>query len=171
MVLQVRPMMEVYEKYLGPYPFWNDGYALVETPYLGMEHQGAIAYGNKYLNGYLGRDFSRIGLHFDYIIIHESGHEWWGNAVSAQDIADLWIHEGFCTYSESVYVEGMYGKSKAQEYINAKKSTVSNKSPIRGVVGVNNEGDGDMYNKGMLILNTLRHIVKNDSLWFYKLDL
>ncbi len=163
---QVKPMLEVYEKYLGPYPFWNDGYALVETPYLGMEHQGAIAYGNKYLNGYLGRDFSRIGVNFDYIIIHESGHEWWGNAVSAADIADLWLHEGFCTYTESIYVEGMYGLEKASEYINAKKSSVSNKSPIRGVPGVNHEGDGDMYNKGMLFLNTLRHVVKNDSHWF-----
>lgn len=169
---QVKPMLAVYEKYLGPYPFWNDGYALVETPYLGMEHQSAIAYGNDYKPGYAGSDFSYIGLNFDYIIIHESGHEWWGNSVSCKDIADLWIHEGFCTYSEALYVEGMYGKKKAQEYINAKQKTVGNTSPIQGIYGVNNEGDGDMYNKGMLFLNTVRTHINNDSLWFaaiYKL--
>ncbi len=163
---QVKPMMAIYEKYLGPYPFWNDGYALVETPYLGMEHQGAIAYGNNYKTGYAGSDYSRIGLDFDYIIIHETGHEWWGNSISCKDIADMWIHESFCTYSEALYVEGMYGKKKAQEYINAKKETIDNKAPIQGKYGVNNEGDGDMYNKGMLFLNTLRTVVNNDSLWF-----
>lgn len=169
---QVKPMLTIYEKYLGPYPFWNDGYALVETPYLGMEHQGAIAYGNGYKTGYAGTDFSKIGLDFDYIIIHETGHEWWGNSVSCKDIADLWIHEGFCTYTEALYVEGMYGKKKAQEYINAKKDGIDNLLPIQGKYGVNNEGDGEMYNKGMLFLNTLRTVVDNDSLWFasiYKL--
>lgn len=163
---QVKPMMACYEKYFGPYPFWNDGYALVETPYLGMEHQGAIAYGNKYKIGYDGRDFSGIGLDFDYIIIHESGHEWWGNSVSCKDLADLWIHEGFCTYSESVYVEELYGKKKAQDYIHAKQKGVANKEPIQGKYGVNNEGAGDMYNKSCLFLNTLRTVVNNDSLWF-----
>lgn len=163
---QVNPMMAVYEKYFGPYPFFNDGYALVETPYLGMEHQGAIAYGNQYLTGYAGRDYSGIGLDFDYIIIHESGHEWWGNSVSCKDVADLWIHEGFCTYGESVYVEGLYGKKKAQDYINAKKEKVDNKAPIHGIYGVNSEGDGDMYNKSCLFFNTLRTVVDNDSLWF-----
>ena len=163
---QVKPMLTIYEKYLGPYPFWNDGYALVETPYLGMEHQGAIAYGNGYKIGYAGTDYSKIGLDFDYIIIHESGHEWWGNSVSCKDIADMWIHESFCTYSEALYVEGMYGKKKALAYINAKKDGIDNKFPIQGTYGVNSEGDGDMYNKGMLFLNTLRTIVDNDSLWF-----
>lgn len=163
---QVKPMMACYEKYFGAYPFWNDGYALVETPYLGMEHQGAIAYGNKYKIGYDGRDFSGIGLDFDYIIIHESGHEWWGNSVSCKDLADLWIHEGFCTYSESVYVEELYGKKKAQDYIHAKQKGVANKEPIQGKYGVNNEGAGDMYNKSCLFLNTLRTVVNNDSLWF-----
>ncbi len=169
---QVKPMLSIYEKYLGPYPFWKDGYALVETPYLGMEHQSAIAYGNDYKTGYAGRDYSRIGLNFDYIIIHESGHEWWGNSVSCKDIADLWIHEGFCTYTEALYVEGMYGKKKAQEYINAKKPEITNKEAIQGVYGVNNEGSGEMYSKGMLFLNTLRTAINNDSLWFasiYKL--
>lgn len=163
---QVKPMMACYEKFLGKYPFWNDGYALVETPYLGMEHQGAIAYGNQYKTGYAGIDFSRIGLDFDYIIIHETGHEWWGNSVSCKDIADMWIHEGFCTYSEAIYVECMYGYDMAMRYVNAKKPTVDNKQPVVGVYGVNEEGDGDMYNKGMLFLNTLRHVVNNDSLWW-----
>ncbi len=163
---QVKPMLACYEKYLGKYPFWNDGYALVETPYLGMEHQGAIAYGNKFKTGYAGIDFSRIGLDFDYIIIHETGHEWWGNSVSCKDIADMWIHEGFCTYSEAIYVECMHGYETAMKYVNAKKPTVGNKHPIVGVYDVNEEGDGDMYNKGMLFLNTLRHVTNDDSLWW-----
>jgi aminopeptidase N len=163
---QVKPMLSCYEKYLGKYPFWNDGYALVETPYLGMEHQGAIAYGNKYKTGYAGIDFSRIGLDFDYIIIHETGHEWWGNSVSCKDIADMWIHEGFCTYTEAIYVECMYGYETAMKYVNAKKPTVGNKHPVVGIYDVNEEGDGDMYNKGMLFLNTLRHVTNDDSLWW-----
>lgn len=163
---QVKPMMECYEKYLGKYPFWKDGYALVETPYLGMEHQGAIAYGNKYLTGYAGRDFSRMGLKFDYIIIHETGHEWWGNSVSCKDIADMWIHESFCTYSEAIYVECLHGKDTALIYVNAKKPSVGNKSPIVGIYGMNEEGNGDMYAKGSLVLNTVRHIINNDPLWW-----
>lgn len=164
--MQVKPMLKCYEKYLGKYPFWNDGYALVESPYLGMEHQGAIAYGNKYLTGYAGTDYSRIGLDFDYIIIHESGHEWWGNSVSCRDIADMWIHESFCTYTESMWVECNYGRDTALKYINAHKGHISNKSPIVGVYGVNEEGNGDMYSKGSLFLNTLRSITNNDKLWW-----
>ena len=163
---QVKPMLEAHEKYFGKFPFWNDNFKLVETPYLGMEHQTAIAYGNDYKKGYAGSDYSRIGLDFDYIIIHESGHEYWGNLVSADDMADLWIHEGFCTYSEALYVEHLFGYKKAIEYINAKKPSIGNKKPILGEYGYNNEGDGDMYNKGMLFLNTLRHIINNDELWF-----
>jgi aminopeptidase N len=163
---QVKPMLLCYEKYLGKYPFPNDGYALVETPYLGMEHQGAIAYGNKYKTGYDGKDFSGIGLDFDYIIIHETGHEWWGNSVSAKDIGDMWIHESFCTYSEAIYVECMFGKEKALAYINSKKKSVQNQHPIQGPYSVNEEGSGDMYNKGMLMLNTLRTLVNNDKLWW-----
>lgn len=163
---QVKPMMACFEKFMGPYPFYEDGYKLVETPYLGMEHQSAIAYGNKYMTGYAGMDYSRIGLDFDYIIIHETGHEWWGNNVSMQDIADMWIHEGFCTYSEAIYVECMYDYDKGQEYVDAKKATVANKEPIIGQYDVNNEGSGDMYNKGMLILNTLRHVFDNDDKWW-----
>ncbi len=164
--MQVKPMLKCYEKYLGKYPFWNDGYALVETPYLGMEHQGAIAYGNKYLTGYAGTDYSRIGLDFDYIIIHETGHEWWGNSVSCNDIADMWIHESFCTYTESIYVECMFGKDTAIKYINAHKAHIGNKEPIVGPYGVNEEGDGDMYAKGALFLNTIRSIVNDDTRWW-----
>lgn len=163
---QVKPMLHCYEKYLGKYPFWKDGYSLVETNYLGMEHQSAIAYGNRYLKGYAGHDFSRIGLDFDYIIIHETGHEWWGNSVSCKDIADMWIHESFCTYTEAIYVECMFGKIRALDYINAKKVTIGNKAPIQGIYGVNEEGDGDMYNKGMLMLNTFRTIFNNDTKWW-----
>lgn len=164
--IQVKPMMKCYEKYLGKYPFWNDGYALVETPYLGMEHQGAIAYGNKYLTGYADTDYSRIGLDFDYIIIHETGHEWWGNSVSCSDIADMWIHESFCTYTESIYVECMFGTDTAIKYINAHKAHIGNKESIVGPYGVNEEGDGDMYSKGALFLNTIRSIVNNDTRWW-----
>tara|TARA_B110000908_G_C10250817_1_gene451929 strand:+ start:831 stop:2498 length:1668 start_codon:yes stop_codon:yes gene_type:complete len=163
---QVKPMMAAHERYFGKFPFWNDNYKLVETPYLGMEHQTAIAYGNNYKTGYNGYDFSRIGLDFDYIIIHESGHEYWGNLISCGDIADLWIHESFCTYSEALYVEDLFGYKKSLAYINAKKPTIENKHKILGKYLVNEEGDGDMYNKGMLFLNTIRHIINNDELWF-----
>jgi len=163
---QVGPMMSCYEEWLGAYPFWKDGFALIETPYLGMEHQSGIAYGNDYLTGYAGSDFSRIGLTFDYIIIHEAGHEWWGNNVTSLDIGDMWIHEGFCTYSESLYVECMNGYETAMDYVNAKKPTIGNREPIQGPYGVNKEGNGDMYNKGMLMLNTVRHAVgDDDELW------
>ncbi|HXH17982.1 MAG TPA: M1 family metallopeptidase [Chitinophagales bacterium] len=163
---QVKPMMKCYERYFGKYPFSRDGYKLVETPYLGMEHQSAIAYGNGYAKGYAGMDYSGIGLDFDYIIVHETGHEWWGNAVSCSDIADLWIHEGFCTYSEALYVECLYGKETALAYVNAKKAYVENIEPVIGIYNINREGSPDMYNKGMLMLNTLRHVINNDSLWF-----
>ena len=163
---QVKPMLSCYEKYLGKYPFYRDGYALVETPYLGMEHQGAIAYGNKYKKGYSGMDRSGQMLPFDYIIIHETGHEWWGNSVTSADIADMWIHESFCTYSEAIYVECLYGYDTAMTYVNALKSTVANTKPMIGTFGLNREGHSDMYVKGMLFLNTLRHVVNNDDLWW-----
>jgi aminopeptidase N len=141
---------------------------LVETPYLGMEHQSAVAYGNKYVKGYLGTDRSQtgIGLLFDYIIIHESGHEWFGNSITSKDSADMWIHEGFTTYTESVYVECQYGYEKGQQYINGCKGNIDNTSPIIGPYGVNKEGSTDMYEKGALMLNTLRHIVDNDNKWW-----
>lgn len=163
---QVKPMFDCYEKFLGPYPFPKDGFALVETPYLGMEHQSAIAYGNKYRTGYLGSDQSTLGLKFDYIIIHETGHEYWGNSVSMQDIADMWIHEGFCTYSEALYVECMHGADTALKYANGWKFRVSNDGPVIGNYGVNNEGSGDMYYKGALLLHTMRWLVNDDTKWF-----
>jgi aminopeptidase N len=159
-------MMKCFEQFFGPYPFWNDGYKLVESSYLGMEHQSAIAYGNGYKNGYAGMDFSGYGLKYDFIIIHESGHEWWGNNITMSDMADMWISEGFCTYSEVVYVECRYGPKDALKYINNKKKSVENDKPIIGAYGVNNEGSGDMYNKGALMIHTLRSVINNDKLFF-----
>ncbi len=165
---QVKPMLKCYEEYFGKYPFWKDGYALVESPYLGMEHQGAVAYGNKFMNGYMGFDRSRTGWgsSWDYIIIHETGHEYWGNAVSTKDHAELWIHESFCTYSEGLYVECRFGKEAGIAYLNGLKRNVSNSSPIIAPLGVNASGSGDMYDKGALMLNSVRHSLENDSLWF-----
>lgn len=163
---EVKPMMECYEKFFGPYPFWNDGFKLVESPYLGMEHQSAIAYGNGYKFGYAGMDFSGFGLKSDFIIVHESGHEWWGNHVTMADMADMWISEGFCTYAEVVYVECRWGPEKALKYANNKKASVENDKPIIGAYGVNNEGSGDMYNKASLMIHTLRSVINNDKLFF-----
>ena len=163
---QVKPMMECFEKYFGAYPFWNDGYALVETPYLGMEHQSAIAYGNDYLAGYHGNTRFIDGLNFDFIIVHESGHEWWGNSITTNDIADMWVHEGFCTYSEVLYVECMYGYDAMLSYINSKKESVRNDKPVIGPYHVNVEGSSDMYNKGSLMLHTLRSLIDDDEMWF-----
>ena len=165
---QVKPMMDCFQSKFGKYPFAEDGYKLVETPYLGMEHQSAVAYGNKYQNGYLGNDLSDtgVGLLFDYIIIHESGHEWFGNSITSKDIADMWIHEGFTMYTEVVYVECLYGYEKAMTYMNGMRQNVRNEKPIIGSYGVNNEGSGDMYPKGALFLNTLRHVVGNDVKWW-----
>lgn len=163
---QVKPMMGLFEKYFGPYPFKRDGYKLVESPHLGMEHQSAVAYGNKFQQGYKGTASSLEGLLFDFIIIHETAHEWWGNSVTSKDIADMWIHEGFGAYSEAVYIEGLYGYESGQRYLVGKKQDVRGDRPILGVYGMNTEGSGDMYPKGALMLNTLRHAINNDSLWF-----
>lgn len=164
----VKPMLTCFESKFGKYPFADDSFKLVESPYLGMEHQSAIAYGNKYRKGYLGSDLSGtgIGLRFDYIVIHEAGHEWFGNSVTSKDIADMWIHEGFTTYTESVFVECLYGYDDAMRYINGQKFQISNDRPIIGHYGVNKEGSGDMYYKGTLLLNTLRHIVNDDAKWW-----
>ena len=161
---QVKPMLAIYEQLFGPYPFWKDGYALVETPYLGMEHQGAISYGNKYMRGYLGQQMADID--FDYIIVHESGHEYWGNSVSVKDYADLWIHEGFCTYTEALYVEQRYGYATALRYLQGQLLGIDNDKAIIGPYNVNAEGSGDRYNKGAWMLHTIRNLVNNDSLWF-----
>lgn len=163
---QVKPMLECFEEYFGQYPFINDGFSLVETPYLGMEHQSAIAYGNNYLPGYNGNKNFIAGLDFDYIIVHETGHEWWGNSITTNDIADMWIHEGFCTYSEVIYVECMYGYDTMLEYVNNQKRFVRNDKPIVGPYNVNKKGSNDMYQKGSLMLHTLRNLINDDELWF-----
>ena len=165
---EAKLMLSCFQSKFGTYPFKEDGYKLVETPYLGMEHQSAVAYGNKYKKGYLGSDLSGtgIGLLFDYITIHESGHEWFGNSITSKDIADMWIHEGFTMYTEVVFVECQFGAEKAQKYMNGMKQNVSNDIPIIGPFGVNKEGSGDMYYKGALLLNTLRHVIDNDELWW-----
>jgi aminopeptidase N len=163
---QVKTMMDAYWKYFGEYPFIRDGYKLIECPHNGMEHQSAVAYGNRFLEGYVGRASSPVGLKFDFIIIHESAHEWWGNSVTSKDVADMWIHESFGAYSEALYVENMWGYKEALAYINGKKANVRNTGPIIGVYNVQHEGSGDMYDKGQLVLNTLRSVVDNDELWF-----
>jgi aminopeptidase N len=165
---EVKPMMECFESKFGTYPFTEDGYKLIETNYLGMEHQSAIAYGNKFRKGYLGQDNSGtgIGMSFDYIVIHETAHEWFGNSVTSRDIADMWIHEAFTTYAESVYVECQLGKQKAITYINGQKRMIQNYKPIIGEYGVNNKGATDMYYKGTAMLNTLRNAVDDDEKWW-----
>ncbi len=162
---QVAPMLAVYEQLFGPYPFWNDGYALVETPYLGMEHQSAIGYGNKYMPGYLGRYPGEMD--FDFIVIHESGHEYWGNSVSMNDISDMWIHESFCTYTEALYVEKIYGYEQMLNYLMYQRDFISGSSPIMGHRNVNDKGNSiDMYYKGSWMLHSIRNTLANDSLWF-----
>ena len=165
---EVKPMMDCFQSKFGTYPFVEDGYKLVESSYLGMEHQSAVAYGNQYMKGYLGNDLSGtgIGLLFDFIIIHESGHEWFGNSITSKDVADMWIHEGFTCYTESVFLECQYGYQKSQFYINGLKNNIDNDKPIIGHHGVNNEGSGDMYYKGALLLNTIRHIIDDDTKWW-----
>ncbi|MBI3111625.1 MAG: M1 family metallopeptidase [Ignavibacteriales bacterium] len=163
---QVKPMMECYEKHFGPYPFPRDGYKLVESPHLGMEHQSAVAYGNNYVQGYRGTGSSEAGVKFDFIIIHETAHEWWGNSVTSRDIADMWIHESFGAYAEAVYVECLFGYEEAMKYVNGKKPNVQNRAPIIGTYNVHKRGAGDMYDKGQLVLNTLRHVIDNDNLWW-----
>ena len=164
---EVKPMLECYEKFFGPYPFWEDGYALVETPYLGMEHQSAIAYGNDYLPGYKGNTNFIAGLDFDYIIVHETGHEWWGNSITANDIADMWIQETFCTYSEVLFVECMYGYDTMIKYVENQMRMVRNDKPIVGIPHVHKRGSSsDMYHKGSAVLHTIRSIIENDSVWY-----
>ena len=164
----IKPMLNCFENKFGKYPFWEDSYKLVETPYLGMEHQSAVAYGNKYRKGYRGFDLSGtgIGLLFDFITIHETAHEWFGNSITSKDIADMWIHEGFTTYSESVFVECIKDYETALKYINGQAKNVQNNKPIIGEYGVNNKGSGDMYYKGALLVNTLRHVINNDNKWW-----
>jgi len=163
----VKPMLKSFEHWFGPYPWYEDGYKLVETPFLGMEHQSAVAYGNAYGNGYLGQDLSGTGwgLKWDYIVVHESGHEWFGNNITSKDIADMWIHEGFTDYSESLFIETHYGKQAGQEYNFGLRKGIDNDAPIVGPYGVNKEGSGDMYAKGSVILNMIRTIINDDGKW------
>ena len=160
-------MLKAFEHWFGPYPFYEDSYKLVEAPYLGMEHQSSVTYGNGFKNGYRGTDLSGTGwgLKFDFIIIHESGHEWFANNITYKDIADMWIHEGFTNYSESLFVEYYYGKQAGAEYVRGLRKGIENDKPIIGYYDVNNEGSGDMYNKGGNMLHTLRQIVNDDQKW------
>jgi aminopeptidase N len=160
-------MMKAFEHWFGPYPFYEDGYKLVEVPYLGMEHQSSVTYGNQFKQGYLGRDLSATGwgLKFDFIIIHESGHEWFANNITDIDIADMWIHESFTNYSESLFLDYYYGKKAASEYVIGLRKTIANKSPIIGKYNLNKEGSSDMYNKGGNMLHTLRQLIDNDEKW------
>ena len=165
---QTVPMLEAFQKYFGEYPFTKDGFKLIEVPYLGMEHQSAVAYGNQFANGYLGRDFAGVGisLKFDFIIVHESAHEWFGNAVSAADVSDMWIHEGWATYLESLYVEHMFGHDDAIRYVNGYKAKVMNGEPVITQRGIHRSPTQDMYFKGALFLNTLRSVVNDDGMWW-----
>ncbi|MDQ7949312.1 MAG: M1 family metallopeptidase [Pedobacter sp.] len=163
----VKPMLKAFEYWFGPYPFYEDGYKLVESPHLGMEHQSAVAYGNKYQNGYLGRDLSGTGwgMKWDFIVVHESGHEWFGNNITSKDIGDMWIHEGFTNYSESLFIESLFGKQAGQEYVWGTRRAIANQSPVQGPYHVNKEGSGDMYYKGGNLLNMLRVIINDDDKW------
>jgi aminopeptidase N len=162
-----RRMMEAFEHWFGPYPFYEDSYKLVEAPYLGMEHQSSVTYGNGYENGYRGTDLSGTGwgMKFDFIIIHESGHEWFANNITYKDVADMWIHESFTNYSESLFLDYFYGKEAGQEYVRGTRTRIDNKLPIIGRYSVNHRGSGDMYYKGGNILNTLREITNDDEKW------
>ncbi|HEX8385707.1 MAG TPA: M1 family metallopeptidase [Rubricoccaceae bacterium] len=164
---QVKPMLACFEHWFGPFPWYADGYKLVETPHLGMEHQSAVAYGNGYQNGYRGRDLSGTGtgLSWDFIIVHESGHEWWGNHVTSADIADMWVHEGFTNYSENLFVECEQGREAGARYVIGTRAGIQNDVPVVGPFGVNREGSGDMYSKGGNLLHTVRQIVGDDERW------
>ncbi|MGV3763358.1 M1 family metallopeptidase [Parapedobacter sp.] len=163
----VKPMLRAFEYWFGPYPFYTDGFKLVETAHLGMEHQSAIAYGNKYQNGYLGRDGSGTGWgnKWDFIIVHEAGHEWFGNNITSKDLADMWIHESFTNYSESLYIDYHFGKRAGLEYVHGNRRGIQNLAPIIGKYQVNNEGSGDMYNKGGVLHNMVRTIIDDDGKW------
>jgi aminopeptidase N len=165
---QTLPMLEAFRRFVGDYPFARDGFKLVEVPYAGMEHQSAVAYGNRFANGYLERDWTGVGIStkFDFIIVHESGHEWFGNAVSAADVSDMWIHEGWTTYLEGLYVEHRFGPDEARRYVNGYKSKVQNREPIITQRGIHRQPNQDMYFKGALFLHTLRSVLDDDARWF-----
>ncbi|MCX2453191.1 M1 family metallopeptidase [Pedobacter sp. PLR] len=161
----VKPMLKSFEHWFGPYPFYEDGYKLVQAPHLGMEHQSAVAYGNQFKKGYLGRDLSGsgYGMKFDFITIHESGHEWFGNNITAKDIADMWIHESFTNYSETLFTESTQGKEASSAYVIGIRKAIANDIPIIGTYGVNHEGSGDMYYKGANMVHTIRQLINDDE--------
>lgn len=163
---QTKPMLRAFEYWFGPYPFYEDGYQLVESPHLGMEHQSAIAYGNKFQNGYMGRDLSGTGWgnKWDFILIHESGHEWYGNNITTKDIADLWVHESFTNYSEALYTEFHFGKQAASEYLKGLRRNIRLDEPMAGPYGVNKSGSGsDIYYKGSNMIHTIRQVMNDDE--------
>lgn len=164
---QAPMMLAAFEHWFGPYPFYEDGYKLVEAPYLGMEHQSSVTYGNGFANGYRGTDLSNSGwgLKFDFIIIHESAHEWFANSITYEDIADMWVHESFGNYAENLYVEYYFGKEAGSEYVLGTRANILNDKPIIGFYNVNNEGSHDMYYKGGNMLHTIRQIVNDDEKW------
>lgn len=160
-------MLKAFEHWFGPYPFYEDGFKLVEVPYLGMEHQSSVTYGNNFENGYLGRDLSGSGwgMKFDFIIIHEAGHEWFANNITYKDIADMWLHEGFTAYSESLYLDYHFGTKAANEYVIGTRRNIKNDAPIIGRYNLNKEGSSDMYFKGANMLHTLRQMLNDDAKW------
>jgi aminopeptidase N len=164
---QAKPMLACFEHWFGPYPWYKDGYKLIEAPHLGMEHQSGVAYGNHYKNGYSGRDLSGTGwgMKWDFIIVHESAHEWWGNNVTARDQADMWVHESFANYAEGLYAECRDGKQAGADYIIGSRRNIKNDEPIIAPYGVNAEGSGDMYYKGGSMLHMIRQIVNDDAKW------
>lgn len=166
-LIQAKDMLKALEYWFGAYPFYEDGYKLVETPHLGMEHQSGIAYGNNFENGYLGTDLSGSGwgLKWDFIIVHESGHEWFGNNITSDDVADMWIHESFTAYSETLFTEQMFGKEAACDYVIGTRKSILNDIPVIGIYGVQQEGSGDMYYKGANMIHTLRQWINNDDLF------
>lgn len=162
---QVPTMLKCFEHWFGPYPFYEDGYKLIQSPHLGMEHQSAVAYGNRFQNGYLGRDLSQTGwgLKWDFIIVHESGHEWFANNISSNDIADMWIHESFTNYSETLFTTCEFGKTAGEDYVIGTRKLIQNDIPIVGPYGVNTEGSGDMYYKGGNMIHTIRQLINDDE--------
>jgi aminopeptidase N len=164
---EVPRMLKAFEHWFGKYPFYEDGYKLVAVSYAGMEHQSSVTYGNWFRNGYRARDYSGtgVGFKFDFIIVHESGHEWFGNNISMKDAADMWIHEGFTNYSENLFVEYYFGKEDAETYVIGSRRNIQNDAPIIGTYNSNREGSGDMYAKGGNMLHTIRHIINDDAKW------
>ena len=165
--LEAPKMMRAFEHWLGPYPFYEDSYKLVEVPYLGMEHQSSVTYGNQFKNGYLGTDLSATGwgLKFDFIIVHESGHEWFANNITNKDIADMWIHEGFASYAENLFLDYYHGKEAAAAYVIGTRKRIQNDRPLIGDYNVNNEGSSDIYYKGANMIHMLRQLTKDDEKW------